>query len=140
MLFNHFKAVVIHFSYTNNPIIINDNTLIWSNFFLHFNTAYCYPLDELPTFEWVDLYALKIVYPDGNIDFAYLKRYNPIPIGPNERAQDVDPCIFRGLLEQEKTVHVTLAGCPFTKNFQVIDIVHSQVNQLSSLCFTKESL
>jgi hypothetical protein len=54
------------------------------------------------------------------VDFANLKRYNPIPIGPNERAEDVDPCIFNGHLEEEKNVHVTLAGCPFTKNFQVI--------------------
>jgi hypothetical protein len=85
------------------------------------HTAYGHPL-ALPTFEWVDLYALKVVYPDGNVDFAFLKRYNPIPIGPSERAEDVDPCIFKGHLEQEKTVHVTLTGCPFTKNFQVIDL------------------
>jgi hypothetical protein len=90
-------------------------------------TAYGYPLD-LPTFEWVDLYALKIVFPDGNVDFAYLKRYNPIPVGPNERAEDVDPCIFNGHLEHEKTVYVTLVGCPFTKNFQVFRIYKTFIN------------
>jgi hypothetical protein len=90
-------------------------------------TAYGYPL-ELPSFEWVDKSTLKIVYPDGHADFAHLRSYNPIPVGPNERAEDVDPCIFNGYLVEENNVHITLAGCPLTNNFQVI--FYCSVHQL----------
>jgi len=106
---------------------ISKFTLLIKKFVLKTNqitfTAYGYPL-ELPTFEWVDMSTLKIVYPNGNVDFAPLKSYNPIPVGPNERAEDVDLCIFTGYLTEEENVHITLAGCPFTNNFQVIFFVN----------------
>jgi len=89
-------------------------------------TIYCFfnvtvhglPLEEVPSFEWVSTDSLKINYPNGNADFADLKQYNPIPVGPNERAESVDPCIFNGYLKEESNVYITLAGCPFTNNFQ----------------------
>jgi len=62
---------------------------------------------------------LKVTFPNGEEDIAALKRYNPIPIGPNERAEDVDQCIFDGYLSQEEAVYVTVTGCPSSGNFDV---------------------
>ncbi len=72
-----------------------------------------------PEFEWVNGASLKIIYPNGNVDFADLKKYNPIPVGPNERSDAVDPCIFNGFLREESDAYITLAGCPFANTFQV---------------------
>ena len=73
----------------------------------------------VPSFEWIDKATLKIVYPNGKSDVAMLKNYNPIPAGPNERAEDLmDLCIFNGYLKEENDVYIVLAGCPFTNNFQ----------------------
>ncbi len=82
---------------------------------------------SLPTFQWLNEFApfstvplLKISFPDGNEDdFAILKSYNPVPAGPNEREEDVDPCIFEGHLLNDPEAFVTLTGCPFTMNFEV---------------------
>jgi hypothetical protein len=63
---------------------------------------------------------LKITFPDGSEDTAVLKRFNPIPAGPNEREEDVDPCIFDGYLRQEDDSYVTVTGCPLTGNFDVL--------------------
>lgn len=76
----------------------------------------------VPKFTWMRTQPqplLKITFPDGSEDTAVLKRYNPIPAGPNERAEDVDPCIFDGFLSQEKDAYVTVTGCPLTGNFDV---------------------
>ena len=62
---------------------------------------------------------LKVTFPDGQEDVAVLKRYNPIAVGPNEREEDVDQCIFDGYLSEEKDVYVTVTGCPSTGNFDV---------------------
>ena len=86
--------------------------------FLFYLTALGYH-HEAPIFEWVNSASLKIIYPNGNEDFADLKKYNPIPVGPNERAEAVDPCIFNGFLREESNVYITLTGCPFTNTFQV---------------------
>ena len=67
-----------------------------------------------------DQAILKITYPDGNVDFALLKEYNPIPSGVNERLEDVDQCIYNGYLQEESNVYITLVGCANTYNFQVI--------------------
>lgn len=82
---------------------------------------------SLPTFQWLNEFApfstvplLKISFPDGNQDdFAILKSYNPVPVGVNEREEDVDPCIFEGHLLNEPDTQITLTGCPFTMNFEV---------------------
>jgi len=86
-------------------------------------TVYGLPLEEVPSFEWVSSDSLKIIYPNGNVDFANLKQYNPIPVGPNERAESVDPCIFNGYLKEESNVYITLTGCPFTNTFQANTII-----------------
>ena len=75
-------------------------------------------MQDVPSFEWVNKETIEIFYPNGNMDSALLKKYNPIPKGPFERPEDVDPCIFHGFLNNEKNVYVVLAGCPFTHTFQ----------------------
>jgi hypothetical protein len=62
---------------------------------------------------------LKVTFQDGQEDIAVLKRYNPIPVGPNEREENVDQCIFDGYLADEKDVYVTVTGCPLSGNFDV---------------------
>ncbi len=76
-----------------------------------------------PQFTWLRAQPqplLKVTFPDGQEDVAVLKRFNPIPIGPNERAENVDQCIFDGYLSEEKDVYVTVTGCPLTGNFDVL--------------------
>ena len=79
-----------------------------------------------PTFTWFGDSSsdqnpyLKITFPDGGEDdVAILMRFNPIPLAPHERSEDLDSCIFHGYLEKEKNVYVTVTGCPFSDTFQV---------------------
>ena len=63
---------------------------------------------------------MKIAFPDGGEDdFAVLQNFNPIPVGPAERSEDVDNCIYHGNLLKEKDVYVTVTGCPDANSFQV---------------------
>jgi len=62
---------------------------------------------------------LKISFPDGSVDFAELKYFNPIPVGINERAEDVDSCIYDGYLRLESDSYVTVTGCAFSSSFSV---------------------
>ena len=64
---------------------------------------------------------LRVRFPDGiaDDDFVVLMPYNPIPQGRLERAEDMDPCIFQGFLQNEKDSAVTLTGCSLSDNFQV---------------------
>lgn len=79
----------------------------------------------LPSFSWEKVSSrqaiplLRITFPDGSDDYAVLKAFNPIPLGRDEREEDVDKCIFDGYLMNEKDVHVTLAGCVNSDSFQV---------------------
>ena len=79
----------------------------------------------LPSFSWENANSrqaiplLRITFPDGSDDYAVLKAFNPIPLGRDEREEDVDKCIFDGYLMNEKNVHVTLAGCVNSDTFQV---------------------
>jgi hypothetical protein len=82
--------------------------------------------DGHPSFEWMGQFSsseallLKITFPDsGEDDVAVLKRFNPIPVGPQERSEDIDNCIFHGYLLNEKDVYVTVTGCPESKDLQV---------------------
>ena len=82
--------------------------------------------EPTPAFTWVGESAfdqiphLKITFPDGEEDdVAVLMRYNPIPLAPHERSEDLDSCIFHGYLEKEKNVYITVTGCPFSNTFQV---------------------
>jgi len=75
-----------------------------------------------PQFSWLRVQPqplLKVTFPDGQEDLAVLKRFNPIPAGPNEREEDIDQCIFDGYLSEEKEVYVTVTGCPLSGNFDV---------------------
>jgi hypothetical protein len=63
---------------------------------------------------------LKIRFPDGGSDeLVFLRKFNPIPVGANERAESVDHCIYNGVLSTEKS-HVTLTGCAKSNNFEVL--------------------
>ena len=81
----------------------------------------------MPSFDWSEKFfpedevpVLRIRFPDGgDDDIALLKPFNPIPLGLNERAEDVDSCIFHGFLQKEKATYVTVTGCPESNNFQV---------------------
>ncbi len=86
----------------------------------------CKSIDRNPTFTWLKdtssagVPLLQIDFHDGgNEDVAVLSPFNPIPQGPTEHSEDIDPCIYQGYLKNEKDVHVTLTGCPQTKSFQV---------------------
>lgn len=89
--------------------------------------AAAYPKnDGNPIFEWIgrlssdEVPRLKIIFPDGGEDdIAVLQRYNPIPVGPAERSEDVDSCIFHGYLLNEENVYVTVTGCPDSNSIQV---------------------
>jgi len=48
-----------------------------------------------------------------------LKSFNPIPVGCDEREEDVDNCIYDGYLMNEQDVYVTMAGCVDSNTFQV---------------------
>ena len=79
----------------------------------------------LPIFSWqsepnAPVPLLKVTFPDGSKDdLAVLRPYNPVPLGSNERAEDVDSCIYDGFLQDEKSVYVTLTGCANSDKFQV---------------------
>ena len=81
---------------------------------------------QLPSFSWEKANTrqyyplLKISFPDGSEDFAVLKSYNPIPVGRDEREEDVDNCIYNGYLMNEQDVYVTMAGCVDSNTFQVM--------------------
>jgi hypothetical protein len=63
---------------------------------------------------------LQIDFHDGGVeDVALLSPFNPIPQGPTERSEEIDPCIYDGYLQNEKDVYVTLTGCPLSESFQV---------------------
>ena len=80
---------------------------------------------ELPSFSWEKANArqfyplLRIAFPDGSEDYAVLNAFNPIPLGRDEREEDVDNCIYDGHLLNEKDVYVTMAGCADSNTFQV---------------------
>ena len=83
---------------------------------------------QIPSFSWLPsagkldgFVHLAIHFNDGKPDdIALLKRYNPIPMQPGEREEDVDKCIFTGNLLYEHNVVVTLTGgCPFELSFDV---------------------
>ena len=84
---------------------------------------------SLPAFSWVhdsveDKQAvplLRITFPDGaEDDFAVLRNFNLIPVGRNERAEQVDNCIYDGHLTNEENVYVTVTGgCAGSKTFEV---------------------
>ena len=87
--------------------------------------ALCQNDGKLPSFSWLNKESpfgvplLKIGFPDGGLDeIVFLRKFNPIPVGPNERADSVDECIYNGFLSKEKS-HVTLTGCAKSNNFQV---------------------
>ena len=64
---------------------------------------------------------MRIKFQDGgDDDFALLRKFNPIPIGPTERSESVDDCIYNGFLSKEEDVHVTVTGCAMSDNYQVI--------------------
>ena len=64
---------------------------------------------------------LGINFNDGKPDdVAILEKYNPIPRQPGERDEDIDQCIFKGVLLHERNVLVSLTGgCPFEDTFEV---------------------
>ena len=64
---------------------------------------------------------LGISFNDGKPDdVAILERYNPIPRQPDENDEDIDQCIFKGVLLHEHNVLVSLTGgCPFEDSFEV---------------------
>jgi hypothetical protein len=81
---------------------------------------------SLPSFVWQNeespfgVPILKIKFYDGgDDDSALLRKYNPIPMGPMERSDSVDDCIYNGFLSKESDVHVTVTGCAMSNNFQV---------------------
>ena len=85
---------------------------------------------SLPSFVWIgdvqseEVPLLKITFPDGgDDDFALLQHFNPIPIGPTERSETVDSCIFHGYLLNEKDVYVTITGCPISNSYQVTNVI-----------------
>ena len=88
----------------------------------------CQKFDRsLPSFSWqIDespfgVPLLRIKFQDGgDDDFALLRKFNPIPIGPTERSESVDDCIYNGFLSKEEDVHVTVTGCAMSDNYQVI--------------------
>ena len=99
----------------------------------HSGSALCLPKksEPTPTFTWVgDLASeqvplLKITFPEGEEeDVAILMRFNPIPLAPHERSEDLDSCIFHGYMEKEKDVYVTVTGCPFSNTFQVCNLLN----------------
>jgi len=77
--------------------------------------------EEIPKFTWIHAPepVLKITYPGGDYDVAILKQYNPIPLQPNERLEDVDACIYDGYLAKEEDVYVTVTGCAHSDTFDV---------------------
>jgi hypothetical protein len=83
--------------------------------------------DLAPSFTWSEdetsgdgIPFLIVNFPEGEIDAAILKRFNPIPMRPDESDQDIDNCIFEGFLEKESSVYVTVTGgCPFSNSFEV---------------------
>ena len=90
--------------------------------------------DENPSFEWIGGFSpdevpkLKITFPDGGEDdVAILQRFNPIPVGPLERSENVDNCIFHGYLLNEKDVYVTVTGCPDSRSLQVLQDVENNM-------------
>ena len=83
-----------------------------------------------PSFEWIgkpssdEALKLKISFPDGGEDdVAVLQRFNPIPVGPAERAEDIDNCIFHGYLLNEDGIYVTVTGCPNSRSLEVFLII-----------------
>ena len=51
---------------------------------------------------------------------AILSHYNPIPKEVDESNSEVDPCLFKGFLENEETSTVLVTGgCPGEDNFEV---------------------
>jgi hypothetical protein len=86
-------------------------TVLASIFFLLQGIAVCQKDHTLPTFSWLNeespfgVPLLKIGFPDGGLDeIVYLRKFNPIPVGANERADSVDECIYNGFLSTEKTL------------------------------------
>ena len=85
-------------------------------------------IGHTPTFYWQKIPGdpegvaqLGINFNDGKPDdVAFLERHNPIPRQPNERDEDIDQCIFKGVLLHEPNVLVSLTGgCPFEDSFEV---------------------
>ena len=97
--------------------------------------------DGNPSFEWIgrqspdEVPNLKITFPDGGEDdVAILEHFNPIPVGPQERSEGVDNCIFHGYLRHEKDVYVTVTGCPNSNNLQVLLHFKQMIIETKSIC------
>ncbi len=64
---------------------------------------------------------LKVTFPDDNyFDYIHFNTFNPIPMQPHEKEEDIEPCLFEGYLEKEVDVYAVLTGgCPFNDSFEV---------------------
>ena len=104
--------------YLRNSIVGCRHSTLWPE-----GTTTHHLLKLLPSFSWLNKESpfgvplLKIGFPDGGLDeIVFLRKFNPIPVGPKERADSVDECIYNGFLSKEKS-HVTLTGCAKSNNF-----------------------
>ncbi len=95
-------------------------------FFFSLGFVSCKSFTTNPSFIWLEdvssdgIPLLQIDFHDGGVeDVALLSPFNPIPQGPTERSEEIDPCIYEGYLKNEKDVYVTLTGCPLSESFQV---------------------
>ena len=82
---------------------------------------------DIPVFTWDTEYhylhhglkeRLIVKFPDGGPDDAALLEPN-IQIAYDETMDDVDNCIFNGMLTNESDVPVSLNGCPLNYTFEV---------------------
>ena len=86
-----------------------------------------YKNETMPTFVWDENHLsfddawLVIEFKDqGPNDVAILTSYNPIPDAPDDKDQDeIDDCIFKGHLQTDSEVPVSLNGCPGSSTFTV---------------------
>ncbi len=84
------------------------------------------PKQLQPKFEWLSersesgVPLLSINLEDGETFVAVLKHYNPIPIELDENRSEVDPCIFKGHLQDDESAQVLVTGgCPGSDSFEV---------------------
>ena len=106
--------------------VFDVNVLLENILWIYIGFVSCKSLTKTPTFTWLKdpsstgVPPLQIDFHDGGIDdIALLSPFNPIPQGPTERSEEIDPCIYDGYLQNEKEVYVTLTGCPMSESFQV---------------------
>ena len=78
----------------------------------------------LPTFSWdsesnMETSKLVIDFHDKDEpDMARLRRIHSV-FGDDDSDEAENDCIFRGILENEPEVHITVDGCPPNDSFQV---------------------